>query len=412
MPEFLKLIPPFEALNLFRQNLPKIQIKVETVPTRSALGRVTAAPIISQQPLPPFTRSTVDGYAVIASNTHGASESLPAYLTLVGEVPMGNVPTFHIEANQTAVIHTGGMLPSGANAVVMLEYTQTARPGEVEVLRAVADGENLVFKGEDVAEGEIVIPAGVKIRKPELGGITALGSLEVQVSQSPRIGVLSSGDEVVPPDVTPRPGQVRDINTYTLSALIEEEGAVPVSYGILPDQIDVLREALRLALAENDAVVITAGSSASVRDLTAQVIQEMGEPGVLVHGINFRPGKPTILAVCNGKPVIGLPGNPVSALVVGGIFIPPLIHHLLGIQDEKPEAFVPSVLGVNVPSQAGKEEWIPVHLHRENDQWLADPIFFKSNLIFNLAHADGLIRIPPDANGLNAMEPVQVYLLH
>ena len=411
MPEFLELLPPGEALNRLLQTLPARVPRIETIPTQEALGRITVGPLFSPEALPAFARSTVDGYAVRAADTFGASESLPMYFTLVGEVPMGQAVSFGIGSAQAGLIHTGGMLPAGADAVVMLEMTQPARPGEIEVLKAVAAGENILQAGEDVCIGDEIMPAGCELRPAEIGGLLGLGLTTVAVAARPKVGILSSGDEVVPPQSTPAPGQVRDINSYTLAALVQACGGLPVLYGIIPDQVLALRLALAKALAECDLVVVTAGSSASARDLTASVIQEMGAPGVLVHGVNVKPGKPTILAVCNGKAVIGLPGNPVSALVIAGIFVRPVIDFLIGRQSSRPRSRIAARLAVNLGSQAGREDWIPVRLVASAGGFLADPIFYKSNLIFSLARADGLVHIPADANGLPVGELVDVELL-
>ncbi len=274
---------------------------------------------------------------------------------------MGSAPTLALHAGECALVHTGGMLPQGADAVVMLEHTQPARPQEVEVLRAVAADENVLKIGEDVAAGEEVIPAGFCLRPAEIGGLMALGITQVTVIARPRIGILSSGDEVVPPDQKPAPGQVRDVNAYSIGALVETAGGVAVMYGILPDEAIALQTTAARALAECDLVVITAGSSASARDLTSQVINTLGEPGVLVHGVNVRPGKPTILAVCQGKGVVGLPGNPVSALVIAMLFVQPAIEKLLGRQAVR-RAAVLARLATNLPSQAGREDWVAVRL--------------------------------------------------
>lgn len=410
MPEFLELLPPPVALTSLLEHLEAIP-KPEEIDTAQALGRVTASPVIAPHPLPAFPRATVDGYAVRAADTFGANDSLPAYLQVVGEIPMGAAPGLILAPAQCALIHTGGMLPAGSDAVVMIEHTQSARTGEVEVLRAVASGENVLKVGEDVAEGEEVIPAGVSLRPAEIGGLVALGLTRVMVAARPRIGIISSGDEVVPPNKTPGPGQVRDVNAYTLSALVDVVGGQPVTYGIAPDQEAALRSMAARALGECDGVVITAGSSASTRDLTAQVINALGKPGVLVHGVNVRPGKPTILAVCDGKPVIGLPGNPVSALVIASLFVTPVIQALLGLRQRRPRPGVPARLALNLASQAGREDWIPVRLVANAGGYLADPVFGKSNLIFSLARADGLVCIPADATGLTAGEMVEVVLL-
>ena len=335
MPEFLELVPPPQALDCLLAHLPASPAP-EIVATKSALGRITAAPVTATHPLPAFPRATVDGYAVIARDTHGASETLPAYLQVAGEVLMGAPAGFELRRGSCALIHTGGMLPVGADAVVMVEHTQSVRQGEVEILRSLADGENVLKVGEDVQEGEEVLPGGLRLRPAEIGGLMALGLPQVAVARRPHVGILSSGDELVAPDEQPGPGQVRDVNAYTLSALVEQVGGIAVRYGIQPDRAADLLAAARRALLECDIVVITAGSSASTRDLTAQVIDALGEPGVLVHGVNVRPGKPTILAVCCGKAVIGLPGNPVSALVIADLFVTPVLETLLGLRRRLP----------------------------------------------------------------------------
>ncbi len=409
MPEFLELLPPNAALaKLLTESAARVQ--AELIPTAQALGRVTAAPITAPHPLPEFGRSTVDGYAVRSSDTFGASDSQPGYLRLIGEVPMGDSPEFGVPSGSCALIHTGGMLPADTDSVIMLENTQPVSSREIEIQRAVAPGENCIRIGEDVQTGQEVIPAGARIRTPEMGGMAALGVTEVLVARQPRVAILSTGDEVIPASATPRPGQVRDVNTATLCALVTQHGGLPQSYGILPDRAEVLEAAARQALETCDILVITAGSSASTRDLTSDVINNLGKPGVLVHGVNVRPGKPTILAVCNGKPVIGLPGNPVSALVIAGLFIAPLIHQMLGLPSVS-HAVRMARLTLNVPSQTGREDWTPVKLIEGPAGWLAQPIFGKSNLIFSLVRADGLVRTPPDATGLEAGALVEVHIL-
>lgn len=420
MPEFLTLLPPDQAREKLLAHLSAPTIAPENVMVDLALGRVTAEDIFAPHPLPEFPRTTVDGYAVRARDTFGATDSLPAYLHLIGEVPMGDSASFEIGAAQCALIHTGGMLPKGADAVVMLENTQTVGVDEIEIFKSVADGENVINIGEDVAKDQVVIPKGTILRPAEIGGLMALGFISLRVANKPKVGLISTGDEVIEPSQRPSPGQVRDINSYTLGALVEKSGGVAVRYGIFGDQFEVLKEAAAKSLTECDVVIITAGSSASTRDMTAEVIRQLGEPGVLVHGINTRPGKPTILGVCNGKAVIGLPGNPVSALVNGYLFVAPVIETLLGALP-KPKATVQAKLTVNLPSQAGREDWWAVKLivNRQYPSgtmssivaYEAEPIFGKSNLIFTLAAADGLLKIHPDATGLSAGEIVDVLLI-
>ncbi|MBI5295034.1 MAG: molybdopterin molybdenumtransferase MoeA [Chloroflexi bacterium] len=413
MPEFLTLLPPDEARALLLSHLSAPLPDSDMVDAAASLGRVSAEDVRAPHPLPEFPRSTVDGFAVRARDTFGATDSLPTYLTLIGEVPMGDAPGFEVGAGQCAILHTGGMLPAGADAVVMLEYTQPAREHEMEIQRAVAAGENVIRVGEDVAAETVILPRGRKIRPAEVGGLTALGILQLRVARKPKVALLSTGDEVIDPSQSPRPGQVRDINSYTLGALVQKAGGEPMRYGIIGDQFEALEAAARKALAECDVVLITAGSSASTRDMTADVISRLGGPGVLVHGINTKPGKPTILGACSGKAVIGLPGNPVSALVNGYLFVVPVIEKLLG-ETPKPQATVRARLTVNLASQAGREDWWPVRLVESRTSQVAsyeaEPIFGKSNLIFNLANADGLLRISPDATGLSAGELVEVVL--
>ncbi len=308
------------------------------------------------------------------------------------------------------------MLPPQADAVIPLEQTERLQSGEIEILKAVVKGENVISVGEDVREGQAVIPGGIRLRPAEIGGCMALGLTRIQVAVKPRIGILSSGDEVVSPEEIPAPGQIRDVNSYTLAALVTEAGGVPVLYGIVPDRLDSLKENICRALSECQVVVITAGSSASARDMTAEAIGSLGAPGVLVHGVNVRPGKPTILGVCEGKAVIGLPGNPVSAMVIAGLFVVPVIRKLLGVRVERPQASCEARLAVNVASQVGREDWVAVKLipvvekGEADEAWLAEPIFSKSNLIFSLSSADGLISIPGDVSGLAAGERVRVIL--
>jgi molybdopterin molybdotransferase len=238
-----------------------------------------------------------------------------------------------------------------------------------------------------------------------------MGVLDLMVAQKPVVGIISTGDEVIPPEGSLLPGQVRDINSYSLSALIDQTGAIPRRYGIYPDRANLLEAVAAQALNECDMMVITAGSSASARDLTAMVINTLGSPGVLVHGVNIKPGKPTILAVCNHKVVIGLPGNPVSALVIAGFFVVPVVESLLGLSNVGAHTRLYARLTTNVPSQAGREDWVAARLYSDPSGYMADPIFSKSNLIFNLVRANSMIRVPPDATGLSAGDLVEVQLL-
>lgn len=409
MPEFLELANPNEALRTFLEAIHGSP-RAERVRTEGTLGRVLLRYVVAPSPLPPFPRTTVDGYAVRASDTFGASPGMPGYLKVVGEILMGTVPELEVGEGQAVVIHTGGMLPSGADAVVMIEDTQAVDDTEIEVLKPVADGQNVLQEGEDVQPGDVVIQAGTRIRAQEIGGLLALGFGEVEVAEVPRVAILSTGDEVVPPSEEPAPGQVRDINSYTLSALVERAGGRPVRYGIIPDNAEALETIAKQAHSEHHMLLITAGSSVSERDITADVIAELGEPGILVHGIALRPGKPTILSLCDGVPVVGLPGNPVSALVVAGLFVLPAIRKLLGYRGPEWSPTISASLQTNVSSVAGREDWLPCRLIVTPDGLEAEPVYGRSNLIFTLVRADGLVRIPAASTGLDAGEEVEVRL--
>ncbi|MCB0097366.1 MAG: molybdopterin molybdotransferase MoeA [Caldilineaceae bacterium] len=408
MSEFFTVRTPAEAHGLLHQHF-AATVSTEHIATAHALDRVLAQTITSPQDLPNFVRSTVDGYAVNAADTYGASPGLPAWLTVVGEVPMGQSSTIELHIGDAALVHTGGMLPLGATAVVMVENTQVVDAQSIEVLKPVAAGENLVQIGEDVRTGEPVLAPGRAIRPQDIGALLALGITEITVAQPPRVAILSTGDEVVPPAQMPQPGQVRDINSYTLAALTRRAGGEPILGGIAPDDRAALDEMARQALAQADMLVLSAGSSVSYRDMSVEIIDGLGQPGVLVHGVSVRPGKPTIVAVCNGKPVFGLPGNPVSAMVIFDLLVAPTIQQMLGAL-AAPQKQVQARLARNVASAAGREDYVQVRLEqRENELW-AVPVFGKSNLIYTLVHAQGSIKIPLDAGGIYENEWVTVFL--
>jgi len=400
--------PPAALAELLRA-LP-VAVACEEVATADALDRVLAEDVHSPADLPTFRRSTMDGFAVRANNTFGASEGLPAYLEIVDEVFMGHAPSRPVALGECLRIATGGMLPEGADAVLMVEQTQQVGPSTIEALRPVAPGENVVQVGEDVRVGDSILPRGHTLRAQDLGGLVALGITRVQVARRLRVGIVSGGDELVDPHREPGAGQIRDINSYTLAALIERDGQTPCVLGIFPDAYDVLHAAAQRALAENDVVILSAGSSVSTRDMTAQVIGDLGQPGVLVHGVSLKPGKPTILGVCDGKPVFGLPGNPVSCMVTYDLFVGPTLAHLVGASVSARRT-VTARLSRNIASATGREDYIQVRLDKRSDGGLeAVPVFGKSNLIFTLIRADGMLKVPLDAGGLNAGETVEVVL--
>ena len=409
MPQLFTVLPPHEALQkLFASLAPRVPI--ETIETPRALNRVLAEAPTARSPLPAFPRSTMDGYAVRAADTFGATEALPAYLTVIGESPMGFAPTRSVDRGEATIIHTGGMLPDGADAVVMIERTQTTTENEIEVMRAVAPGENVLQVGEDVKPGDPLFSIGHLLRPQDLGGLMALGITQVIVAKQPRVGILATGDEVIDPHREPQPGQVRDVNTYSLGGIVERAGGIVQAGGIIRDNFDALCEAARQLLDRADALVLSAGSSVSVRDMTSDVIDQLGQPGVLVHGVSIKPGKPTILAVCDGKPVFGLPGNPVSAMVVGDLFITPTLWKMQGCERPPLRQAIRARLTHNLASVPGRVDYVQVKLIERDGELWAEPVFGKSNLIYTLVKADGMLIITIDANGVAAGEMVDVRL--
>lgn len=400
MSEFFEVLPPEEARSVWWSQVTH-RAGMEQIAVEDALGRVTARPLTSPEALPAFRRSTVDGYAVRAADTFGASDTLPAYLRVVGEVVMGQAAAVEVGKGEAVLIHTGGMVPDSASAVVMVEHTQPFSGDEIEVRRPVPPGENVLQVGEDVQAGAVILPAGHRLQPQDIGALLALGLTEdLAVIRKPRVSLFSTGDELVAPGTKNlHPGQIRDINSGTIQALCFQAGAETRLHDIVPDNPEMLFAALSAALPESDLLVVTAGSSVSVRDMTAATINRLGSPGVVVHGVAARPGKPTILAVVEGKPVIGLPGNPVSALVMFTLFGIPAVAGLAGSELPR-QARVRARVTVNVPSAAGREDYVPVRLSDRDDETWAEPVFGKSNLIFTLIGADGLLRIPLNMTGL------------
>jgi molybdopterin molybdotransferase len=409
--EFFRLQTRQEVLALY-ERFPAV--RVEEVNLAAAGGRVLAASSTAPEEVPGFLRSTMDGYAVRAQDTFGASVGAPQYLAIKGEVTMGAAPTRSVTQGETLRVPTGAMLPEGADAVVMLEYTAEHPDGTLEVRRAVAPGENVLSPGEDVARGEALFSAGRLLRPQEIGLMAALGVTQVLVYQKPRVAIISSGDEIVPLDGQPRPGQVRDSNAYLAAAQVAEWGGVPLRLGIVPDDFNALRQSLTAALEEADLILVSGGSSVGVRDLTLTAIQEMPGAEVLVHGVALRPGKPTILAALGPggrQPLLGLPGHPASAAVVMEVLGRPLLLRLAGLADPFPWGrTVSALLSRNLAGASGREDYVRVRLRREDETLWADPVLGPSGLLSPLVKSDGLVMIPLGLEGLFKEEEVTVQL--
>ena len=391
--EIISKLP--EKLNKHKLSLP---FKSETLKTSDAIGRILAVDIVASEDVPGFDRSTVDGYAVRASDTFGCSESIPAVLSLVGEVLMGESASDMFGADSVlavgscAAVSTGGELPYGADAVVMVEFSEDYGSGMIGVFKPVAPGNNTIFRGDDVSADDVVLSAGTELKPGDIGILSALGYTSVDVRRRQLVGVISTGDEIVDVSIKPRSGQVRDINTSLLISAVSSFGAIAEDFGIIRDDEEAIRSSVRLAVENCDIVLISGGSSAGARDMTARVIESEGE--LLLHGIAMKPGKPTILGVVGGKPVFGLPGHPVAAYLVTELFVRPLIAEFMGAELKR--SSTRAKLGEAVSANHGRAEYIAVCL----DEGIAVPVRGKSGLISSLTGVDGYICIPRDCEGL------------
>ncbi|MBA2639521.1 MAG: molybdopterin molybdotransferase MoeA [Nocardioidaceae bacterium] len=385
----------------------------ELVGLDDALGRVPVEPVHAPRQLPGFARSTVDGYAVQAADTYGASDGLPAYLDVSGAVAMGSAPGVTVVAGRAVAMPTGGALPPGADAVVMVEHTQQVMPGTVEVTRPVAPGEGVVRADEDVAVGQQVLPAGRPLRAPDLGMLAAVGVTLLSVHSRPVVGIVSTGDELVPPETAElAPGQVRDAIASALAGLVRQVGGAPRPYGIVADDAGALERVLRDAVEVCDLVVVSAGSSVGARDETAGAVARLGPPGIVCHGIAIRPGKPTLVAQAGDVPVLGLPGNPLSAMVVFGLLGVPLVRRVGGCTQVPPEPRTRARLTRQVPSRAGRLDVVQVRLDEDRGHGgpQAYPVLGASALLSVLTSADGYLVIDEDATGLDEGAEVDVTL--
>lgn len=394
--EFFTTLQVSEALAGFQ---PSRRTGEETVLREDALGRVPASPVVSDAELPGFARSTVDGYAVRAADTYGASDGLPAYLDLIGAVRMGAAPDVAVRPATAVQIPTGAVIPADADAVVMIEHTQVTTSEVIEVTRPVAVGDGIVRADEDVARGAEIAPAGRPLRAQDLGLLAAAGVTEVVVRARPTVAIISTGDEVVPPSTRElQPGQVRDATASALAALVAEAGGEPSILGIVPDDLDALTKTLESAVQDSDLVVVSAGSSVGARDETTAAVESLGGPGIFCHGLSIKPGKPTLLAECSDVPVIGLPGNPLSALVVFRLVGLPVLRLVGGITRPPAEPTRTATLSRSVASAAGRLDVVQVQVRDD----VATPLFGFSALLSILTDADGYIVIPEAATGLES----------
>lgn len=381
--------------------------RTEEVSLYEAFGRVLAEDVHAGEDVPGFDRSTVDGYAVRARDTFGASESMPAFLDLTGTIEMGR-EAGAISPTQAKYIPTGGMMPAGADAVVMIEHAEEVG-SLLNVYKQVAPGENVIRKGEDIHAGHRVLRRGHRLEPQDLGVLAAVGVSRVKVFARPVVGLLSTGDEIVPPETKDlKPGEIRDINTVAIGAALQSMGAEVIYGGIMKDEYDEYLKRAQALFQKADMLIMSGGSSVGTRDYTVRVMEALGEPGILVHGISVKPGKPTILALAGRKPVIGLPGHPASALIIFDLIVRRIVNRLY---DRTPHPFDPRIrarLSRNLPSAAGRSDYVRVRLEKRDGELWAVPVFGKSGLISTLAESHGVVEIAAPKEGLLQGEWVEV----
>ena len=397
----LNVLTPDEVMELIESEFSPLE-ESEEICYRDALGRTLSKDIKATEYVPDFNRSTVDGYALRAADTFGCTDAIPAILTLAGEVLMGKGADFVLPEGSCAYVPTGGAIPDGADCAVMIEYSEDYGDGTIGIMKPGAPGLNMIYRGDDVFPGKTILEKGRTITASDIGALAANGIVSVKVAKKCKIGIISTGDELVPPEEKPAEGQVRDVNTPVLEALFRSCGAETVCYGIAVDDRDLLKRKVEQALDECDAVILSGGSSVGVKDATHDIIESLGK--MLLHGIAVKPGKPTIMGRSGNKPIIGLPGHPAAAYFVAKTFVVPVINRLTGRTDECHR--VKAVLAESVGANHGRSQYNAVRIR----DGVAYPIRSKSGLITQLAGADGYMCIDRDCEGLEKGTEIEVYI--
>lgn len=408
-----ELITVEKALDILMKHAPFKRPAENRLSIEDAYGRVLSRDVFSPEDLPPFSRSTVDGFAVNSADTFGATEGLPSYINVTFEIAMGEKAGYPLRKGEGAKIATGGMLPDGADAVVMFEHTQHIDEKMIEVVKPVSPGENVIHAGEDAKKDERILESGHRLRPQDIGALAGLGITGIWTYEKPVVSIISTGDEIVDADKPLKPGQVRDINSYTLSGLISDVGGKPLKRGIYSDRFDIIRDVVINSLKDSVMVLITGGSSVGTKDMTSQVINDAGKPGVLFHGVSLKPGKPVIGGIAGGIPVFGLPGHPAAVNVCFDIFIRPVLESQCGRNEEganRKKTRVRARIARNISSSPGREEHIGVVLEEKDGEIWAIPLLGKSGLITTLTQADGTAVIPLRKNGVLEGEYVEVRL--
>jgi molybdopterin molybdotransferase len=407
------IITAEKALELVLQGLPAKAVPASVIELDDALGRILAEDIVAGEDLPPFARSTVDGYAVRAADTFSASDTMPAYLDLTGEVFMGQAAGMFLTKGCAVKIPTGGMLPEGADAVVMLEYVQSVDAVMLEIMKSAGPGENVIQPGEDATRGAIVLKRGHRMRPQDLGACAGIGVTGIAVCERPVVSIISTGDEIIPAAATPELGQIRDVNSYLLKGMITNAGGRAVRKGIFRDDYQEIRTAVEEAMKDSDMVLVSGGTSVGTKDLIAGIITDIGDPGLLFHGVSLKPGKPLIGGIMKGLPVFGLPGHPAAVSICFELFILPVLQRLAGHNEPAAGLLRPVVyarLTKNIASTQGREEHVRVRLEKREDGLWAIPVISKSGLVTTMVKTDGTVVIPLSQNGIEQGQLVEVRL--
>lgn len=405
----LKVFGIEEAIERIKKEYDSSNLMTERIPVYKGFNRVLGEALMSQCDVPHFRRSTVDGYAVRYQDLIGAGDSMPAFLDLIGEVEMGSGTDLHVESGMAVYVPTGGMVPDGADTVLMLEYVEVMDNDSIAVYKSSGAHENIIQIGDDMQVGDRLFEKGHRLRSQDLGALTAVGISDIIVYKKPKVAVLSTGDEILSPGEQLVGGKVRDINSYTISAEVERLGGEVVYREVIGDDYARLKKTAEGVLSMVDLMVISGGSSVGKKDLTLDVIQALGDPGVFIHGLAIKPGKPSIFSKAHGKPIIGLPGQPVSALIVFKIFGEIIINQLYGCSVPR-KSYIIGELADNLRSAPGKETYQMVSVVEHDRGIRVEPIYGKSGMISLISKADGFIRIQREKEGLNAGEMVKIYL--
>lgn len=407
--EFFNVMSVDEVKNILVNNFKNIKIETEKVSILDSYERVLSKDIASQINVPDFNRSTVDGYAIKSNDSHGCSDCMPTFLDVIGEVNMGEAINLDIKNGQCMYVPTGGMIPKNADSVIMIEHVEKLDETTIAIHKPSSTGENVVYKGDDIKEEQVVLKRGKKINSQDIGVLAALGAYEIEVYKPIKFTVISTGDEIIDLDESLEFGKIRDINGYAICSLIKKLGGSVVKKAIVKDNYELLKEEVSNAIKNSDIVLLSGGSSVGTRDYTHDVINSFDGQGVLVHGVALKPGKPTIIGECENKAVIGLPGHPVSAIIVFKIFIEYLTKQILDITEIK--YTVAAKINTNIHSSPGKKTYQMVILEEIDNKYYATPIFGKSSMITLLSKACGYVIIDEDCEGLYKEQEVKVHLL-